>query len=89
MLVREGVEYIAGLEFRPGDKMGEMRTIIKVRMTNATAKCLPGKWADVAHAIEKSLELHWPDRAYFIEVGNEREGWIQVYDPRGFIRRDG
>jgi len=85
----DGVEYIAGLEFRPGDKLGELRTKLKVRMKNASVGLMPGRWADVAFAIEKSLKAHWPDRAYFIEVGSEREGWIQLFQPWGLPRDAG
>lgn len=62
---------------------------MKVRMTNACTGLLPGKWDDCAYAIEKALTVHWPDRAYFIEVGDERNGWVQIFDPKGFVRRDG
>jgi len=87
--IREGVEYIAGLELRADDDLGKLRTLVKTRMKVATTNILPGRWKDSAHAIEKSLATHWADRAYFIEVGNDRDGWVQIFDPKGYVRRAG
>lgn len=87
--IREGVEYIAGLEMRPDDVMGTLRATLRVRMKNASIGIMPGRWRDVAEAIEKTVVTHWPDRAYFIEVGNENDGWVQIFDPKGYVRSAG
>lgn len=40
-----------------------------------------------AAAFEGVLLRYWPDRAYFIEVGgDEDDSWVQVYDPRNFVK---
>lgn len=89
VMVREGVEYIAGLEMRPDDVMGELKVKLKVRMKAACQGLMAGRWRDCAEAIEKSLITHWAGRAYFIEVGNENDGWVQVYDGKDFNRSVG
>lgn len=86
VLFREGVEYILGLELRPTDELGVLRAAMKRRIHVATGNLLPGKWDDIAYAIEATTKKHWPDRAYFIEVGDERNGWVQVWDPVGFVK---
>jgi hypothetical protein len=81
--LREGVEYIVGLEMRAGDALGDLRTLIKVRMKAIVANILPGKYDDNANAMFGVLDKYWPDRMAFIEVGSDTDSWVQVFDRRG------
>jgi len=36
--------------------------------------------------MERAIVATWPDRAYFIEVGNDDEGWVQLFQPWGIPR---
>lgn len=85
----EGVEYIAGLEFKDGDSFPELKTKLKVRMLNATIGIPAGRYVAVAEAIERTMDAHWPDRKFFIEVGNDNECWIQIWDSRNVFGSTG
>lgn len=79
---REGVENIGGLEFRRSDELGKLKTLVKVRMKAATSGLMPGRYDDNAEAIANSFDKYWPDRKMFVEVGDDSDAWIQVFDPR-------
>lgn len=36
--------------------------------------------------LESIFSVHWPDRAWFVEIWNEREALSQVYQPYGMPR---
>lgn len=85
------IEVIAGLELRPDDNYRALRGAVRVlifRVINNYHAMMndPAMAGDV----ETMLAAKWPDRAYFIEVSSEPdEGWVQIFDPKGFVRRDG
>ena len=87
----EGVEYIPGLQFFPGrDNFNELKLKLKCRVLNATTNLLPGKYDVIAEAIERVMDKYWADRKFFVEVGDDNNCWIQVWDDKAVFReRDG
>lgn len=85
-----GWEVTVGLEFRRGDSLDGLRAALKFRIAKQVALLAvqdPDAGDDaVAEALEGVLMLRWPDRAYFIEVGPPDDSWIQVYDPKNFVK---
>lgn len=82
-----GREVTVGLELRPGDNLVSLRAALKVRLARqASLLCDVDEDELVAEAVEGVLWLRWPDRAYFIEVGDEADTWIQVFDPKSFVK---
>lgn len=45
-----------------------------------------GDWKIMAERIERRIKERWPDRAYFIEVGRDSEGWVQLFQPYNIPR---
>jgi len=83
-------EIILGLEFRPGDEYKPLRAAMRFRMRRVQAGYPLAEDDLLAELIESSVTERWPDRAYFIEVSSEPdEGWVQIFDPKGFVRRGG
>jgi hypothetical protein len=85
---KEGAEYIAGLELRAGDQFRDLRTLLKVRLTAAVLQVDHTDWAHGAEMMARKIKECWPDRAYFIEVGDDNQGWVQVFQPFGLPRVD-
>lgn len=83
----DGVEYIAGLELRPTDAFAELKTSLRARMKNTTTGLPAGRWLPIAEALERMVKKYWQDRAYFIEVGDEHTGWVQLFQPFDVPRR--
>jgi hypothetical protein len=85
-IVHEGVEYVAGLEWRESDNFERLR-----KQLESAVRCqlyprdVNLVYPTRAKAIEQQIVYQWPDRAYFLEVGVDSE-WAQVYDPRGFVK---
>lgn len=52
----------------------------------ADANFRGGDWFELAGRLEAAIKAKWPDRAYFIEVGNDDEGWVQLFQPYGVPR---
>lgn len=86
VMTREGREYIAGLEWRQPEDLVALQAALKMRMKVATTHIEYDRWDDLAMAIEKTIKTYWPDRAYFIEVGDDRHGWVQLFQPYGLPR---
>lgn len=47
-----------------------------------------GDWFIKAQRMEGRIQERWPGRAYFIEVGNDSEGWVQLFQPYDLPRVD-
>lgn len=86
-LTVEGVEYIAGLEIRPEDDFQTLKLKLRMRMKVATNGLPSGKYVVIAEAIERVMDKYWPARKFFIEVGDDSEAWIQVWDQRDVFTR--
>ncbi len=86
VLNREGIEYIAGLEWREGEDLAALKAALKMRMSTATIGMQHDRWDALSLAIEKTIKKYWPDRAYFVEVGDDAHGWIQLFQPYGLPR---
>jgi hypothetical protein len=71
------VEYIAGVEWREGDDLISLSA--EVRDCTLEGSHHTMSFMDSALAIERCIKEWWPDRAYFIEVGNDT--WVQLYQP--------
>lgn len=88
----DGFEVIAGLELRDDDDWLAMRLALSEEMSRAveyTERYLDrNDWAEYALVVETRISAHWPDRAYFIEVGKDDDSWIQLFQPYGVPRCD-
>lgn len=84
----EGVEYIAGLQLLPDDGFASLKVTLKTRMIACTTGLPSGRWQPIAESIERMLIKYWPERSYFIEVGHDSHGWVQIYDGKAFIKRE-
>lgn len=82
-----GREVTVGVELRPDDDLVPLRAAIKTRLA-LQATLLTHDITDdlLAESVEGVLWLRFPDRAYFIEVGDPDDAWVQVYDPRNFVK---
>lgn len=80
-----GAEYIAGVELRDDDNYVQFSRKLRGVMHSALYSESPVVHLSAAHAVEFALKSAFPERAYFIEVGND-DDWVQVYDPRGFVK---
>ena len=86
------LELVAGLEYRAG--AGESFTVLRDELRTLLGFIALGLVATdgrldedaLAMAAELAIRGRWPDRAYFIEVGNDTEGWIQIFQPYGVPR---
>jgi hypothetical protein len=84
------IEIIGAVELRASDRFVELRDsmrkllwlVVQSEITNAAQSSEESLTAGV----ERALKRVWPDRAYFVEVGNDAEGWIQVFQPYGVPR---
>lgn len=59
----------------------EAYAALKFRVARTLQHTAEDDWLLNALAVENTLKAHWPDRAYFIEVGDEDEGWVQLFQP--------
>lgn len=80
-------EFIAGVELRDGEHWGDLRAEL-VRAVTPLITAHTGGWDLMARAIERAIVDTWPDRAYFVEVGNDDDGWVQVFQPFGVPRNE-
>jgi hypothetical protein len=86
-VVKDGVEFIAGLELRNRDFFPTLSSTLRAAMT----ECLAGQrishdqWVTLADQVKDCLATVWPGRAWFLEVGVDNE-WVQVYQPYGLPR---
>jgi hypothetical protein len=80
------LEIIAGVELRDGDHFASMRNNIRRVVGFALSESPVVEEKALAECLEVILRERWPDRAYFIEVGNDREGFIQIFQPFGVPR---
>jgi len=84
------IEVIAGLEYRDADRFIPLRDELRTLMLQTVLylKQIEGQPDEdaLARGIELALQGRWPDRAYFIEIGDDAIGWIQVFQPYGVPR---
>ena len=83
------IEIIGAVELRPSDNYPALRNELRRQLGRAIGEAAGFTEMLLAAAVESQLQNAWPDRAYFIEVGNNREGWVQVFQPYGVPRNDG
>lgn len=84
------MELVGGLEYRSGDKFvwlrNELHTLLCFVALGLVATGSPLDEESLAHAAELAVRMRWPDRAYFLEVGHDEQGWIQIFQPYGLPR---
>lgn len=72
-----------GIELRDGDRFDVLLTDLHAILIDCdTQERDPVR---IAGPVEDAIKLRWPDRAYFVEVHNER-GWVQIFQPYGVPR---
>lgn len=80
----DGVELIAGLEVRSSELAAYFYSVLDTIIEDAIQGIPSTDPDDVfAAAVEAALIANWPDRAYFLEVGRDDRGWIQIFQPLG------
>lgn len=83
VVARDGVEVIAGLEWR-GEYVDDLRRSMRIAMDYALRHKLFDDDMKITEGVEAALLELWPGRAYFIEVSHDPdEGWVQVFQPYG------
>jgi hypothetical protein len=81
------LDVVAGLEYRHGDRFVHLRDELRSLLRHVSM-CL-GDRADeelLAKGVEMAIRGRWPERAYFIECGDDEDGWIQIFQPFGVPR---
>lgn len=83
-----GLDVCAGLEMRDGDDFAALHERVVAQMLGVDALLTGCTAAEIARQLEVQFQYVWPDRAYFLEVGDgdESKGWVQVYQPFGMPR---
>lgn len=78
-----------GLEWRPGDVIADLQSLLKSFAGYGHAAPLVAfdNAMQFAHGLGDLIAKEWPDRAYFIEVSDAAGGWVQVFQPYGLPRR--
>lgn len=87
------IEVCAGIEYRAGDRFVHLRNTVRTLVGFALLGILGSDRHTldedtISLSVEAAFRHRWPDRAYFVEVGNDDEGWIQIYQPFGVPRND-
>lgn len=77
----QGVEYIVGLALWPKERIGELVVRLRNLMDQVHLSRSYADWYERAKTLEERLRREWPDRPFFIEVGNEADHWIQLFQP--------
>lgn len=89
VIEQDGVEIIAGLEFRRGERGKLLGVQLRIVVNLAIVRLLKHAALDddevIAQAVEERIVAQWPDRAYFLEVGRDKQ-WIQIFQPWGVPR---
>jgi hypothetical protein len=84
------IEIIGGIELRDGDRFvtlrDELRKLLWLVIQGETTNAAQSSEESLTIAVERHIKRVWPDRAYFVEVGNDAEGWIQLFQPYGVPR---
>lgn len=87
--VVDGRVFELGLEWRQDDSLDSLRermaAIVRVCADNMRPNMDEMK---VANVVAFMFVTAWPDRAYFIEVGDLADTWVQVYQPYGLPHND-
>jgi hypothetical protein len=89
-VTQEGDEISIGLEWRDDDELAFFTIVLKAlaqRVLNAYSLA-DGDFHELAvDHIERWMDEHYPDRAFFVET--ERQGMgVQVFQPWGLPRED-
>lgn len=78
---RDDTDVIIGIEIRPGEALEGMK--------KQARRVLSDGWPHqawvlddlaTAESVETKIKAAWPDRAYFIEVGNDLD-YVQIFQP--------
>lgn len=84
-----GVEVIAGLEMKDAEKYSPLAKQLEDALETQVKwyrrderPLVPDDYDNLAEAVGKQIKHWWPDRAYFIEVGEE-DKWVQLFQPYG------
>ena len=84
---RQTLEIVAGLEWRDDDDFDQVRAALKCRLVFTSARHALDGDDVVVKAVEETIRKYWPDRAFFIEVGDpDGDDWVQVFQPWGLPR---
>lgn len=76
-------EICPGLEFRPlsGDSFGELSAWLEKAADTAVKRTARAdNPREIAENLQGYIVQTYPDRAYFIEVG-DMDRWVQIYQP--------
>lgn len=81
-----GIEVVVGLEWRDGEDPDGLWNELEFGLRQVITATGTHDDIELVRAIEDDIVENWPDRAYFMEVGDGEYRHVQVYDPRGFVK---
>lgn len=82
----KGLEVIVGLEWRRADNPRALHADLKRLIADELSHTSARSAETLSFVVEHTVLHHFPDRAYFVEVRDEDDIEVQVYDPRGFLK---
>lgn len=84
VLNAEGFEYIIGVEIHPDDTESIIRANLKLLLISSAEsleRLRSNGYLVKAEYIMRRIHEEYPERRYFIEVGNNDDYWVQIYYP--------
>lgn len=76
------LQFDMGLEWREGDDMELCRRKMRDIAHDMTQASLPTDTdMEIARDVADRMAATWPRRAYFVELGDADDSWVQVFQP--------
>ena len=85
------VEFIAGVQIDPLDTpkiVNRIGHILSIVNTKHEENPIHYDYHNSAMIIMTEIQRLWPDRYFFIEVGNENDFWVQIHYPETKFRKN-
>lgn len=77
----DGVEWVVAVEMRELDSAEHIVGTLKREMREEWVKVYQRGRRTIALQLAGMIERDWPERYYFVEVGNEEDYWVQIFYP--------